>query len=118
MPSGLSSDGNCQKQSSPQCIRSILLSVLLCCALTGVTFAAEPSLETLGPTEPIKIGISCVLSGPSAALGSNLLVGSKAWFDRVNATGGIHGRQVALVIKDDSYEPDPAVINTQALIAD
>lgn len=77
--------------------------------------AETDHIRTPSPT-PIKIGVSCVLSGPSSALGSNLCAGARAWFDRVNDQGGIHGHPIQLVIKDDQYEPDPAVLNTQELI--
>jgi branched-chain amino acid transport system substrate-binding protein len=65
---------------------------------------------------PIVIGVSNVQSGPSSELGQTLLLGSKAYFDLVNQHGGIRGREIALVLKDDKYEPDPAVQNTNELI--
>ena len=64
----------------------------------------------------IVIGVSNVQSGPSSALGRKLLEGSKAYFDLVNSSGGIHGRKVDILVKDDHYEPDPAVQNTNDLI--
>lgn len=67
-------------------------------------------------TAPIVIGVSNVQSGPSRFLGQKLLRGAKAYFDTVNATGGVHGRRISLVVKDDRYEPDPAVRNTHELI--
>lgn len=39
-----------------------------------------------------------------------------AYFDLVNARGGIHGRKISILLKDDKYEPDPAVQNTDELI--
>jgi branched-chain amino acid transport system substrate-binding protein len=62
------------------------------------------------------IGVSNVQSGPSALLGQTLLRGSTAYFDLVNQEGGIHGRKIAIILKDDKYEPDPAVQNTNELI--
>jgi branched-chain amino acid transport system substrate-binding protein len=49
-------------------------------------------------------------------LGQTLLLGSKAYFDLVNQHGGIRGRKIAIILKDDKYEPDPAVQNTNELI--
>jgi ABC-type branched-subunit amino acid transport system substrate-binding protein len=66
--------------------------------------------------DPILIGVSCVQSGPSKELGIGLLKGSMAYFDRVNAAGGVHGRSLKVLVKDDRYEPDPAVQNTHDLI--
>jgi ABC-type branched-subunit amino acid transport system substrate-binding protein len=34
----------------------------------------------------------------------------------VNARGGVYGRKISIVLKDDKYEPDPAVQNTNELI--
>ncbi len=68
------------------------------------------------PLPPILIGISNVQSGPSRSLGQELVQGSKAYFDSLNKEGGIHGRQIAFIVKDDRYEPEPALLNTDDLI--
>jgi ABC-type branched-subunit amino acid transport system substrate-binding protein len=92
-----------------------LLAVLVL-AGTG-DFAASQHREQSQPTlAPIVIGVSNVQSGPSSRLGQKLLEGSRAYFDIVNHAGGIHGRQIEMVMKDDRYEPDPAVQNTNDLI--
>lgn len=103
----------------PRWIQPCLLP-LIEMALGLMLFCHSASAETAdlpAPSQsPIKIGVSCVLTGPSSALGSNLCAGARAWFDRVNAEGGIHGHAIQLIVKDDQYEPDPAVLNTQDLI--
>lgn len=65
---------------------------------------------------PILIGVSNVETGPSGSLGRNLVRGSKAYFDLINAQGGVLGQKIYMVLKDDGYEPDPALQNTQELI--
>jgi branched-chain amino acid transport system substrate-binding protein len=72
--------------------------------------------QTQPTSTPIVIGVSNVQSGPSSRLGEKLLAGSQAYFDIVNRSGGIHGRRIDIVLKDDRYEPDPAVQNTNDLI--
>jgi branched-chain amino acid transport system substrate-binding protein len=42
--------------------------------------------------------------------------GSMSYFTMINDQGGIHGRKITVVLKDDKYEPDPAVQNTNELI--
>jgi ABC-type branched-subunit amino acid transport system substrate-binding protein len=42
--------------------------------------------------------------------------GIAAAFKEVNAKGGVHGRSLELIAKDDGYEPDRCVENTFALI--
>jgi ABC-type branched-subunit amino acid transport system substrate-binding protein len=39
-----------------------------------------------------------------------------AYFDLINARGGIHGRRISIRLRDDHYEPDPAVSNTHEFI--
>jgi branched-chain amino acid transport system substrate-binding protein len=87
---------------------------LLACLLTSFCRIA-PSSPAAG-LPPIVIGVSNVQSGPSALLGQTLLRGSTAYFELVNQQGGIHGRRIAIILKDDKYEPDPAVQNTNELI--
>src|SRR5580704_9846440 len=87
---------------------------LLACLLTHFCRTAPSSTAMELP--PIVIGVSNVQSGPSALLGQTLLRGSTAYFDLVNRQGGIHGRKIAIILKDDKYEPDPAVQNTNELI--
>ncbi len=44
--------------------------------------------------------------------------GLLAAFLSINDNGGIHGREVILLSRDDGYEPDEAIRNTKALIYD
>ena len=67
---------------------------------------------------PIVLGQSCALSGPAQNLGQEMRAGLLAAFSSINDTGGIHGREVILLSRDDGYEPDEAVRNTKALIYD
>jgi ABC-type branched-subunit amino acid transport system substrate-binding protein len=50
------------------------------------------------------------LSGPAAAWGS-LSAGARAWATHVNAEGGVAGRQIKVIVKDDGYTPGRAVAN-------
>jgi branched-chain amino acid transport system substrate-binding protein len=77
--------------------------------------AASGNPSTNAP-RPIAIGVSCVQTGPSRELGLRLMRGSMAYFDRINAAGGVHGRPIKVIVKDDGYEPEPAIKNTHELI--
>jgi branched-chain amino acid transport system substrate-binding protein len=79
-----------------------------------LALTARPSSGRSAATIPI--GVSNVQSGPSAILGIHLMQGSMAYFKRVNDRGGIHGRRLQVILKDDQYEPDPAVRNSYELI--
>jgi ABC-type branched-subunit amino acid transport system substrate-binding protein len=99
----------------------IIIALVLAPALPAWTsptaFAGEKSevIVTRNP-EPILIGVSSVQTGPASEMGRNLILGSRAYFDQVNRLGGINGRSVAILLKDDHYEPDPAVQNTNDFI--
>lgn len=64
----------------------------------------------------ILIGQSCQLSGPLAALSSEVRQGASLYFDHVNANGGIRGRKIKVIALDDAYDPKKAAENTRTLI--
>jgi len=64
----------------------------------------------------IVIGQSAAFTGPAAQLGIQLNAGAKAYFDHVNAVGGVFGRKIEIVSLDDKYEADIAAANTKQLI--
>ncbi len=66
----------------------------------------------------ILIGQFAATSGPAAQLGLRMQAGMQAYFKAVNDQGGIHGRSLRLVTRDDGYEPDKAVAAVKALIHD
>lgn len=65
---------------------------------------------------PIRLGQSCALTGPAKNLGLELRGGLLAAFSKVNDEGGVNGREIVLLSKDDGYEPDRAIRNTRELI--
>jgi branched-chain amino acid transport system substrate-binding protein len=66
--------------------------------------------------DSITFGQAAVLEGPASALGQGMRAGIQAAFDEVNARGGVHGRKLKLVSRDDGYEPDRAIAATKKLI--
>src|SRR5258706_9362985 len=64
----------------------------------------------------IVLGQSAALSGPASALGVQFKKGADLLFDRVNAHGGIGGREIELPSLDDGYRPDRCAANTRKLI--
>ena len=87
------------------------------------TFIATLSLVASGlacgqgiTDKEIILGQGAVLSGPAAELGIQMRDGALAYFNHVNAQGGIFGRKIVLKSVDDRYEPDGAVAATRKLI--
>ena len=64
----------------------------------------------------IVLGSSAAYHGPSAGLGVEQWRGFMAYFDRVNAAGGVFGRKIRVIAYDDNYEPLYCVPNTQKLL--
>ena len=80
--------------------------------------ASAPALAEPGVTnETIVLGQSTALSGPLGDLGQEVLKGSKAYFDALNARGGINGRKIVLTSKDDAYDAKKTLENAEAFIA-
>ena len=57
---------------------------------------------------PVKIGMTLSLTGPIAAPGAIQKVATEVYVDDLNARGGLLGRKVELVLKDDQSRPDMA----------
>ena len=53
----------------------------------------------------ILVGTHMPLTGPAAAGYSKIAPATKAYFDYVNANGGVHGRKITYKIMDDGYNP-------------
>jgi len=83
-------------------------------AMTLVTsaFAQSPGVTS----HSILLGQSAAFSGPAAQLGIQMNIGTKAYFDYVNAQGGVYGRKIELKTRDDRYEANLAVDNTKKFI--
>jgi ABC-type branched-subunit amino acid transport system substrate-binding protein len=64
----------------------------------------------------ILFGQAAALSGPSSALGQKMRQGILAAFAEVNAKGGVHGRRLELISRDDGYDPDRSVQQTVKLL--
>ncbi len=72
--------------------------------------------EVPGVTDTeIVIGAWGPLSGP-AALWGNILKGSDAYFKMINDEGGINGRNVKFIFKDDAYDPSRTVPAVRELV--
>jgi branched-chain amino acid transport system substrate-binding protein len=75
-----------------------------------------------GPTRagaadnPIKVGLSAAFSGPNASAGEALQRGGELAMEEINAAGGVLGRPLALVIRDNEHKLDRGVAQTRELI--
>jgi branched-chain amino acid transport system substrate-binding protein len=63
----------------------------------------------------ITLGATGPLTGTESAY-EPVLTGAKAYFDYVNAHGGVYGRKIVYKIEDDQYDPVQTVSQTQKLV--
>lgn len=90
-----------------------LLAVLAACGSGGSgnssgnngsgSVKGGPGVDTTAKT--IALGVLTPLSGPVALIGKPLTNGQAAYFNSLNANGGIDGYKVNLVERDDQYNP-------------
>ncbi|MBM2622529.1 ABC transporter substrate-binding protein [Actinoplanes sp. LDG1-06] len=94
---------------------TVLAAVLLAaagCSDSGGG-GSSGSADTPGVTDTeIVVGTHMPLTGPAAAGYSKIAPATKAYFDYVNANGGVHGRKITYKIMDDGYNP----ANTQQVV--
>jgi branched-chain amino acid transport system substrate-binding protein len=94
--------------------KGLLAAAALMTVLAAITAVASSTASS--SAGPIKIGISLSLSGDFSDPGKAVKRGYDLWASYVNAHGGVLGRQVQLLIKDDASSPDQAVTNYQNFI--
>jgi ABC-type branched-subunit amino acid transport system substrate-binding protein len=92
-------------------MKRLLVAAAMVLGLWGTGFAEE-GITSKG----ILLGQSCALTGPAADLGTKMRAGLEAYFALINEKGGINGRKIRLISKDDGYEPNRAINATRELI--
>jgi branched-chain amino acid transport system substrate-binding protein len=66
--------------------------------------------------QPIRVGFSSAMSGPSAITGEGVMWGATMAVDEVNAKGGIMGRKVEVYFGDNKGTPGEAVSAVRKLV--
>jgi len=93
-----------------------LLSAALTIALASTSAYAQKGKYDTGATDTeIKIGNIMPYSGPAS---SYSVIGKteKAYFDKINAEGGINGRKINFISYDDGYSPPKTVEQARKLV--
>jgi branched-chain amino acid transport system substrate-binding protein len=95
-------------------IVSFLAAFALACS-AGLPWPA--TADELGVSaDTILFGQAAALGGPSSALGQGMRQGILAAFAEINSKGGVHGRRLELISRDDGYDPDRSMMATVKLI--
>jgi branched-chain amino acid transport system substrate-binding protein len=77
----------------------------------------ESAASDVGVTaDSVKIGAHFPLTGVAAPGYSEIPTGARAYFDYVNAHGGVDGRKIEYIVKDDAYDPTKTSQVTNELV--
>lgn len=79
-------------------VRSVAALALTCSLLCGVTLAHA--------AQAIVVGQAIDLSGPDSAISRDYVAGIKTYFDAINAAGGINGRKIKYIVRDDQGQAE------------
>lgn len=92
----------------------ILIIILV---VLGVVWAMQGG-ESIDKSsnEPIKIGVSTILSDQWAALGENIVQAAKLTVSQINQEGGVNGRSLELLIQDAGLDSKTGLDAAQKLI--
>jgi len=71
--------------------------------------AVTPRFVFAQGAEPIKIGVLAPLSGFAPDLGRDVKIGAEIAAAQINAAGGINGRPIELIVRDDKINPNETV---------
>ncbi len=97
---------------------SVLAVGLAACSTPPAAPAPAPGGDTptgdrTGVTDTtVKVGTHTPLTGPAAAGYSSISAAATAYFAYLNENGGVHGREIEYIVKDDGYNP----ANTQTVV--
>jgi len=87
----------------------LLLGLILLASLFPLSCAKKAD-------NTIKIGLAAVQTGPDGQIGKTMLQGSQIAIDEWNARGGVLGKKIVTVWRDDEGRPDKAVTVAQELV--
>ena len=92
------------------------LSILTVGVIAAFVGSVVIGLDVARAQAPVRIGVIEPLSGPVAASGNYIRMGSEIARDWLNAKGGVLGRKVELVIEDNKSDPKEAASAAEKLI--
>src|SRR5215203_1811193 len=84
-------------------------------AVAGCFVAAALALPA-GAQDAYVIGVTGALTGPVASTQAPAMEAIRIYADRLNAAGGINGKQLRVILQDDAAEPSKAAANAKRLI--
>jgi len=98
-----------QKQYASLAVALVLLAAV---AITFLVISSRRPQEK----DEIKIGFAGALSGSASFIGVEIKRGAEIAIDEINARGGVKGRRLVLVARDDEHEPRHTVALYRELV--
>ncbi len=94
--------------------KTIVMVIIILCVLVTLIYL-HPRLPGQ-QTVPIRIGFVSTLTGRASTAGVHARNGAMLAVEEINRKGGIHGRPIELIIRDDKANPNVALKVDQELI--
>ena len=93
----------------------VALAAFAAAAVTATAASAQKKYDPGASDTEIKIGNIMPYSGPASSYG---VIGKSeaAYFNKVNAEGGINGRKINFISYDDGYSPPKAIEQARKLV--
>src|SRR5437879_9236807 len=102
----------------PARIRSLVAFAAFAAAAIDATAAnAQKKYDPGASDTEIKIGNIMPYGGPASAYGT-IGKAQAAYFNKINAEGGINGRKINFISYDDAFSPPKAVEQARELVED
>jgi len=106
--------GRTARSASLALLAALALLLAACSSSSGSSGAIGSSTPGVTSTT-ILFGQTVPKTGPAALYGEST-AGVQAYFDYVNAHGGVHGRKIKFISLNDQYEPPIALQDTKTLV--
>src|SRR5437868_4621499 len=91
-------------------VRTIASGLAVACALM-LSHPARAAEHGVTDSEII-LGQSAPFTGPASHIGEQFNRGAQTYFDQINGQGGVFGRKITLVKRDDGLIPERTQMNT------
>lgn len=92
-------------------VLGIIAVVIALVAAIGLTPTA-----VMAEKKPIKIGFIHTMSGPISMYGITSAAGAKIAVEEINAAGGVLGRKLELIVRDDKVNPEAGLREAKDLV--
>jgi branched-chain amino acid transport system substrate-binding protein len=98
-------------------MRNIRLGIAIAASSLVLAGCGAGASGSDGSTSALKIGAWYPLSGPVAASGVPSEAGASAYFEMLNASGGINGRKVDFITEDNAFDPQQTLQIARKMIS-